>query len=62
VLTQINVSTSVEVFPHQKVFFFSRSGTTADGRRQQQLEQQQTAADGEEKRVTPGLMARDYAF
>jgi hypothetical protein len=23
-------------FPHQKVFFFSRSGTTADGSRQQQ--------------------------
>jgi hypothetical protein len=46
--TQINVSTPEEVFfPPSKGFFFYSSGTTADG---------------EEKRVTPGLMARDYAF
>jgi hypothetical protein len=36
--TQINVSTSEEVFSSIKsfFFFFSRSGTTADGNMQQQ--------------------------
>jgi len=47
--TQINVSTPEEVFffPHQKGFFFGRSGTTADGSSNAAgaaAEQQQTAA------------------
>jgi hypothetical protein len=35
-----------------------RSRTTADG----SSHNSGTTADGEEKRVTPGLMARDYVF